>query len=132
MKNTNIYQDRSTSPADVPGPMSWWLNPLTHEHDPFITLQVDEYGMLPTAVEFTLTPGMQFTYTQPVRYTEDYAIMPEVLAMQAVNTFVDDLNAALDAVEDEPAIINDKALAILLLLAAAFWTAVWFVWRGLS
>jgi len=130
MQNNNIFPDRSTFPADTPGPISWWLNPFTHEHDPFITLQVDEYGLLPTAVEFTLAPGMQFIYTQPVRHTGDYAIMPEALAIQAVNQFCDELNAALDAVE-EPATVNGKGLAVGLLLAAAFWTAVWAIWRGL-
>ncbi len=62
------------------------------EHDPFITLQVDEFGMLPTAVDFTLAPGIVAHYTQPVRYTKDYAIMPEVLALDAVNQFCDELN----------------------------------------
>ena len=128
----NIYPDRSTSIAETAGPISWWLNPFTMEYDPFVTLQVDEFGMLPTAVDFTLVPGLQSRYIQPVRYTEDYAIMPEVLALDAVNAFCDELNAALDAVEEaEETAVPDKALATLLLVLAMFWTAVWLIFRGL-
>lgn len=128
----NIYPDRSTSIAETAGPISWWLNPFTMEYDPFVTLQVDEFGMLPTAVDFTLAPGIVAHYTQPVRYTDDYAIMPEVLALDAVNQFCDELNAALDAVEEaEATAVSDKALPALLLVLAVFWTAVWLVFRGL-
>lgn len=101
------------------------------EHDPFITLKVDEFGLLPTAVDFQLTPGIIAHYIQPVRYTDDYAVMPEVLALDAVNQFCDELNAALNDVE-ETAVVNRNGLAFGLLLAAMFWTAVWLVFRWLA
>jgi len=55
--------------------------------------------------------------------------MPEVVLGQRVNAFCDELSTALDAVEDQQ---PPAWLSGVLLITAAFWTAVWFIWRGVS
>ena len=127
MTQNNINNpDRATFPAATPGPISWWLNPSTNEHDPFLTLYVGDDGRLPTFVEEALDGGLVLRYEMPLVQHQDYALMPEVVQAQQVQAFCDELNAALDEVDNRPPVW----LAAMLLLAAAFWTAVWLVWRG--
>ena len=89
---------------------------------------MDENGRLPTFIEEDLGDGLVLRYEQPCIQRDDYAFMPEVVQAQQVQAFCDELDAALDAVDNRP----PAWLAAVFLLAAAFWTAVWLVWRGLS
>ena len=83
-------------------------------------------GRLPTFVEEALDGGLVLRYEMPLVQHQDYALMPEVVQAQQVQAFCDELNAALDEVDNRPPVW----LAGVLLLTAAFWTAVWLVWRG--
>lgn len=125
--NNNIYPDQFTSPAGTPGPINWWLNPATGEHDPFITLAVDADGRLPLAAEYELIPGMTLLYAPPVVLCDDYAVMPEVLVVQEIDRFVADLGAALDKVDDT----SSEQLGILFVAIGLLWAVAWLVWRWL-
>ena len=83
-------------------------------------------GRLPTFVEEALDGGLVLRYEMPLVQRLDYALMPEVVQAQQVQAFCDELNAALDEVDNRPPVW----LAGVILLAVAFWTAVWLLWRG--
>lgn len=84
---------------------------------------------MPTEAEYDLGRGLHTRYVRSAIQREDYAFMPEVVMAQRVESFCDDLSAALDAVDEQA---PPEWLPYILLIAAGFWTAVWFIWRGLT
>lgn len=95
---------------------------------PFIALQVDENGLLPSETTVRFDNGLLLRYVHPRPLNADYAIMPEALVNQQIETFCDELTAAIDALDDPPPF---RWLPLAFGLSAVLWLGLWLLWRWL-